>query len=117
MKLTLLGEPKSTSHIYKFTCRGSFPSMYMSAQGKALKEDYQWQAKSQCKGVKPLTGDVKLEVKLYFGTKRKCDIDNFNKICYDALTGIVWEDDSQIIKVTTEKFFDKTNPRIELTIK
>lgn len=89
----------------------------MSAEGKALKLDYQWQAKSQQKGLQPLTGPIKLSVDLYFGTKRKCDIDNFNKLCYDALTGIVWEDDSQIVEVTTRKFYDKLQPRIEITIK
>jgi Holliday junction resolvase RusA-like endonuclease len=32
-------------------------------------------------------------IALYFGTKGKTDLDNFNKIGLDALTGIVWEDD------------------------
>jgi len=89
----------------------------MSAEGKSLKESYQWQAKVQTKGHKPFKEAIKLKVDLYMGTKRKCDIDNFNKICYDALSGIVWEDDTQIVEVTTRKFYDKLTPRIELDIK
>lgn len=115
MKITLLGEPKSTQHIYGQTCRGGYMVKYMTKEGKALKEDYQWQAKSQWKK-KMLTGDLSISVSFFFGTKRKADIDNFSKILFDALTGIVWEDDSQIQEVTLRKFLDKSNPRIEITI-
>lgn len=34
----------------------------------------------------------------------------------DAMTGIVYEDDSQIISALVEKFIDKDNPRIEIDI-
>ena len=115
IKITLLGEPKSTSHIYKYVCRGGFPSGYMSAQGKALKEDYAWQAKTQYKKV-PLEGNLKVESIIYFGTKRKCDLDNFNKLTFDSLSSIVWKDDSQIVELLLKKKYDKENPRIELTI-
>ncbi len=114
-KLILKGEPKSTNHVYATMCRGNFPNRYMTAKGKELKESYQWQAKSQWRE-SPTPNPVELDVKLYFGTKRKQDIDNYNKILYDALTGIVWVDDSQIKKVLTEKFYDKENPRVELEI-
>lgn len=115
INITLKGEPKSTQRIYKITCRGKFASMYMSKEGKDIKEDYQWQAKSQYKG-KLITEPVEIGIELYFGTKRKCDWDNFHKLSMDSLTGIVWEDDSLIQKATIEKFYDKSNPRIELWI-
>jgi len=114
-KIVLKGEPKSTGHIYRYTCRGNFPTVYMNSDGKTLKEDYQWQAKSQWKR-KPSSKDIEIWVTLYFGTKRKSDWDNFHKLSMDALTGIVWVDDSQIQRATVEKRFDKTNPRIEITI-
>lgn len=116
MEITLLGEPKSTSHIYKMTCRGKFASMYMSKEGKDIKESYQWQAKSQWKK-KPLIEDLEISIKLFFGTKRKVDIDNFNKLILDSLTGICYVDDSQIQKATIEKHYDKNNPKTQITIK
>jgi Holliday junction resolvase RusA-like endonuclease len=115
MRITLLGEPRSTQTIYGLSCRGAFATRYMTAKGKSIKEGYQWEAKSQYKG-KLLKRNIGMEVKLYFGTKRKQDIDNFNKIVYDALSGIVWEDDSQIQQVLTEKCYDKKNPRVELEV-
>jgi len=115
IKLTLLGEPKSTNHLYKSHCRFGFPTVYMTKDGKALKESYQWQVKSQYRG-EVLTGDVKMEVRLFFGTKRRQDIDNFQKICNDSLTDIVFQDDSQITELHLFKDYCKENPRVEIII-
>jgi len=116
IELILKGEPKSTSHIYKVSCRGKYAGVYMSATGKSIKLSYQWQAKSQYKG-KPIEGDLEVWIELFFGTKRKADWDNFNKLIMDALTGIVWVDDSQITEAHVSKMYCKENPRIEIIIK
>jgi len=115
MNIVLSGEPKSTQHIYGLTCRGRFATRYMTAEGKAIKEAYQWEAKSKWKG-KPLEGDIALTITLYFGTRRKADLDNFNKLSLDALTGIVYEDDSQIAELTLRRAYDKARPRIEINV-
>jgi Holliday junction resolvase RusA-like endonuclease len=111
--IVLTGEPKSTQHIYRNTCRGGYSTTYMTPQGKALKEAYQWEAKAQWKG-KPLEGDIEVSITLYFGTKRRADLDNFNKLRLDALTGIAYLDDSQ--KLIIERAYDKTDPRIDISI-
>ena len=87
----------------------------MTAEGKKLKEQYQWEAKAQWSG-KPLAGDVEISIALYFGTKRKSDWDNFHKLSMDAMTGIVYEDDSQIVEANVIKSYSKENPRIEIEI-
>lgn len=115
MDITLLGQPLSTQHLYKSHCKFKFPTVYMTAEGKALKESYQIQAKQQWKE-KIITDDVEMIVALYFGTKRKSDIDNFGKLIGDSLEGIVYENDSQIQKLTITKNYDKLNPRVELVI-
>jgi Holliday junction resolvase RusA-like endonuclease len=88
----------------------------MTPAGKALKAQYQGEARQQWKFAKPLTGELDVDITLYFGTKRKADLDNFNKLSLDALTGIVWEDDSQIAALHLRKAYDKARPRIELSL-
>lgn len=115
IKITLTGEPKSNQHIYKTVCRGTFGTMYMSAEGKAIKEDYGWQAKSQWSGP-PTTKPLRVKSTLYFKIKRNHDIDNYNKLVLDALSGIVWVDDGQIEELSITKKYDKIKPRCELVI-
>lgn len=116
MKITLKGEPKSTNRLYKYVCRGRFPQGYMSPEGMALKDDYMWQAKQQMKGKRMFTEPLKVTIETYHGTKRKCDWDNFHKLSMDAMSGLVYEDDSQILIATVMKMYDKDNPRIEIDI-
>jgi Holliday junction resolvase RusA-like endonuclease len=43
----------------------------------------------------------------------KPDADNFAKVI-DALNGIVWPDDNQVVELTVEKFYS-VRPRLELS--
>lgn len=43
----------------------------------------------------------------------KPDVDNFAKVI-DALNGIVWPDDNQVVQLSVEKFYS-SRPRLELT--
>ena len=90
--------------------------MYMTGDGKTLKEDYGYQARSQFHG-EPLRGRLAIEVTIYFKTKRRADWDNFHKLSMDALSGIVWEDDSQIEQALVRKCYDKERPRIEVEVR
>ena len=113
--ITLTGNPKSTNHCYKYRCAGNFPRMYMTAEGKGIKKDYCYQAKSQWRK-KPIEGDIAVYIDIYFGDKRKRDIDNYNKLLLDSLTGVLWVDDVQIQEMMITKGYDKKNPRIELKL-
>ena len=114
-KLILKGRPHSTGSMYKSHCRFGFPTVYITAKGRALKEDYQWQAKQQWKG-KPLSGRLSVVINTYHDNHQKNDWDNFHKLSMDALSGIVYLDDSQIEEAVIIKRYDKKNPRIELII-
>lgn len=87
----------------------------MTPEGKALKEGYQWEAKSQWRRPS-LKEELSVSVRFFFGTKRKADLDNFNKLWQDALTGIVYEDDSQIAELHLYRDYDKAEPRIEVSV-
>jgi Holliday junction resolvase RusA-like endonuclease len=87
----------------------------MTPEGKAIKEAYQLEARSQWHD-KPITDQLELSITLFFGTKRKADLDNFNKLSLDALTGIVYEDDSQIRALHIRRDYDPARPRIEIEV-
>jgi Holliday junction resolvase RusA-like endonuclease len=84
----------------------------MSKQGKDIKEDYAWQAKAQWGGKPLLSEPFGVNVWFYHKTKRKQDIDNFNKLMFDALTRVVWEDDNLIQEMHSFKRHDPVCPRI-----
>jgi Holliday junction resolvase RusA-like endonuclease len=88
----------------------------MKKSAKEMKEQYQWEAKSQWKG-RVIEGDLEIEVRLFFGDKRRRDWDNWHKISMDALNDIVWLDDSQVKKATVTLHYDKANPRTEILVK
>jgi len=115
IKLILIGQPLSTQHIYKMSCRGGIPRFYMTEEGKTRKEEYQWQINEQYKG-QPIKEDVEIKVEFFFGDKRKHDWDNNNKLL-DCLIGQVLIDDSQIKKATIILGYCKENPRAEIVIK
>lgn len=109
--IKIKGTPPTTNTLYRR--HGNI--IYMTTQGKEYKEMCQWEAKSQYKG-KPKDGLISVTVEFYFKDKLKRDLDNFLKIILDSCTGMLWEDDSQIVELTLRKFVDKQNPRVELTI-
>ena len=78
----------------------------MRGKGQPMGSQGQWKGKS-------LGGDIAV---FYCGTKRKADLDNFNKLSLDALTGIAYEDDSQITELHLKRGYDKLHPRIKLSI-
>lgn len=55
-----------------------------------------------------LTGDIK--------PLKKPDIDNITKVVLDALNGIAYNDDTQVIKLEVQKYYDST-ARVEVQIK
>ena len=89
----------------------------MKPVAKAMKDSYIIQAKNQYK-VPPLNDLLSIYIRLYFKDKRVRDVDNWHKISLDSLTGIVWNDDSQIRLATIDMVncYDKDSPRIEIII-
>ena len=52
---------------------------------------------------------MKLEcgIAAYPPDKRGRDVDNIQKVLLDSLTGIIWEDDVQVYKVSAEKIYQE----------
>lgn len=63
-----------------------------------------------------LKGSVSVSIILYFGDKRKRDIDAYLKILLDGMEGIVYENDVQINELHVYKEYDKKNPRVDIYV-
>lgn len=98
--------PLSTNALY----RGR---RFLTREGKANKEALAWEAKALWRGKPPLTGSIKLTVRLYWPDMRRHDVDNI-KALLDSFSGIFYEDDSQVRELHVTKYFDKENPRVEV---
>ena len=68
----------------------------------------------------PMTGEITAKLKFFRKYKRNSrrygDCDNLSKAVLDALNGICYVDDSQIVEVTSVKETDKAKPRIEIEL-
>ena len=66
----------------------------------------------------PLKGDLEVEYNFYFPDKRRRDVFNLEKAMSDTLVlyGVI-EDDSQIVRGTVEKAYDKGKPYTVVEIK
>lgn len=64
-------------------------------------------------GYKPFIGPVAITLRVFRERKAR-DLDNFLKVSLDALQGVLFNDDSQIVELHAFRFEDKVNPRIEV---
>ena len=84
-----------------------------------------WIAECQCRCVMSLRSqgleceDIhkgKFSVKVYLYLKRDRDIDSSFKLLLDALEGVVWENDKQVVEIYCRKY-KSDNPRMLVEIK
>ena len=59
---------------------------------------------------------IRLVCRFYRGDARACDLDNLSKLIQDALNGITYRDDKQIVILSATKSIDRVHPRTEIEI-
>lgn len=58
-----------------------------------------WHARLAMQGRDPMTGPVSMRCVFVLPTNRRCDLDNLNKAVSDAMQGIVFKDDTQVVNL------------------
>lgn len=109
------GRPVSVNHLYFTTPQGYRAT---STKGKQYKKIVGWMAKQAMMKSgfnKVEKNEVVIIISFYFETKRG-DIDNCAKAILDAMTGVLYNDDSQIGQLHLFKFKDKDKPRVEIDV-
>ena len=133
IKLVIDGEPVAQERP-KFTTYHKIIKAYDPEKSRNYKKYVALVARQQYK-LKPLTGALKISCTFYrqiqqSGSKAvkfaksehvirptvKPDIDNYFKCVTDALKGICWLDDNQIVDVEMHKHYDE-QPRTEIEIR
>jgi Holliday junction resolvase RusA-like endonuclease len=76
---------------------------------------YRLAVASACAGVRPLSGKVKVIVKVY-RPRKVGDLDNTFKAVLDALKGIAFHDDKQVVRIEADRLDDKARPRVEIVV-
>jgi Holliday junction resolvase RusA-like endonuclease len=89
---------------------------YTDPRMKAWQETVALEAKAAMVEREMLTGKLEALFAFTVSDKRRKDLDNLSKGTMDALTGIVFADDSQIVKLTIEKKYDKQNPGVFISV-
>jgi Holliday junction resolvase RusA-like endonuclease len=132
IRFTVWGEPTAKGRP-RFSFRGKIARAYTPAKTAQAENNLRAQAMPH-RPVQPLEAPLLVAIRVFrpvpksMSKKRtdlaekghirpvtKPDIDNYQKLIYDALNGIFWRDDSQIVESRTTKFYS-TTPRVEIEI-
>jgi Holliday junction resolvase RusA-like endonuclease len=133
IQFVVYGEPVAQGRP-KFSTRGGFVKAYDPAKSR----DYKYYVKLAASEHAPkalLEGPLGMVLTVYRSTPKsfskikaalaesgrltpttKPDIDNYLKGVKDALKGVIWKDDSQVVEVFARKRYS-ARPRIEVKIK
>jgi Holliday junction resolvase RusA-like endonuclease len=128
MKIIILGEP-----VAKGRPRVGNGFSYTPAKTQGYENLVKMCYMEQCKG-ENIEGGIEAYIDAYFtipkaASKKKADemdsglirplkrpdLDNVIKLCLDALNGLAYNDDCNVIMITARKFYSK-NPRVEIEL-
>ena len=132
--ITIPGVPQSKARP-RFATKNNRVFAYTNERTASYESFIKLTYQQHYRGKQPLTGALCANITAYFpipksATKKahesmlagetqhtkKPDCDNIAKICLDALNGIAYHDDSQVIKLKVEKLYSD-EPRAEIILK
>ena len=132
IKFTVYGNPTAKGRP-RFSVRGKFVRAYTPEKTAKAENNLRAQALAY-KPAQPLETPLFVGIKVFRAIPKsmpkkriemaekgslrpitKPDVDNYQKLIYDALNGIFWRDDNQIVESMTAKFYSAA-PRVEIEI-
>jgi len=108
--VSLTTMPPTTNSLY----HGFGARKHVAPKARIAKDAMSWEARSQYRG-SPLVAELRVLVALRWGSRRNHDVDNIKSLL-DSMTGILWEDDGQIVDLRITKVYEKGNEGLTLTV-
>lgn len=99
--------PVSTNNMY-------VGKKILTSEARVKKAAIAWEANEQYTG-ELLEGPLSVVIIYYWPDLRTGDIDNIKGLL-DALTGVIWKDDGQIVGLHLYKKVSRKDPRIEIEV-
>ena len=109
MTSLVLPYPPTVNHIYR-RARG-----HLSLTPEALAFRHAVRLIAQVQRVQPMSGPVAVFLDVYRPRKRG-DLDNLLKAVLDALNGVAYGDDEQVVRIEANRYDDKRAPRVEVHV-
>lgn len=132
IEFTIYGEPVAQGRP-RFSTAGGFAKAYDPPDSREYKKYVKLLA-SQNRPHTPIDGPVSLKLVIYrpllksmskkkkaeavagtFRPIKKPDVDNVAKGIMDAMTGIIWQDDKQVVSLQVSKYYSE-QPRVEVQV-
>jgi crossover junction endodeoxyribonuclease RusA len=105
--------PPSLNVMYR---KSKYGAIYKTLKARQYIDLVHQTIKEQNENIEILNCNVKVTIIMYQNDKRKRDIDNVLKVLLDAMNGIVYIDDSQIIELHIKKVCNTQINKIEIEI-
>lgn len=109
----VLPYPPSTNRYWRLDRRNGH--LHLSPDAEKFRADVKLIAGAVMGNQLALRGPLSVAIRLY-RPQASGDVDNFIKQPLDALQGVVYDNDSQIIRLTADRFDDRANPRCEVDV-
>lgn len=110
---TIPGQPRSKGRPRTFTWKGR---IITKTPDDTKKYEKVVRLSAQAAGCQRIVGGVMLRAHFYLENLRRVDVDNLIKAIKDALKGVAWNDDSQVVEMIVTKHLDRERPRVEVWI-
>lgn len=105
--------PPSANLYWRTAVQRGYVKTYVSKEAEAFKTNVLLLARQA--GVEMLDGELGIGIKIY-RPQKSGDLDNRIKVLIDALRGVAYADDNQIVLIFAKRFDDKLNPRAEVCV-
>jgi len=121
-KIVMFGSPISVNKLYRpqvlrsQKTGKSYHGRVVTSKGKIWKLQVKDAYFLKYRDQEPLTGPLAIQITYYFPDRRWRDVTNYDKPILDALVGLAYKDDSQIVTAILHKAVDPASPRTEIRI-